>query len=88
MSELTVLTDEDILIGEDDVVVMVTAGKDDAMVEMVTGKFDDVVVMVIGRGDDVTGACFSLTPPWSETTIMFCFLAFLSLSIVNIIQCM
>ena len=46
---------------------------------------DDVVVTAVGEDDkdlmitdDVTGACISLTPPWSETTRMCCFLAFFS----------
>ena len=46
---------------------------------------DDVVVTAAGEddkdviiADDVTGACISLIPPWSETTRMFCFLAFFS----------
>ena len=63
MSELAVLEDEDIFIGENNDVVVVTAGKDETMVAMVTGKGDDVVVTVTGKGDDVTGTCFSLTPP-------------------------
>ena len=63
MSELAVLEDEDMLIGENNDVVVVTAGKDDAVVVMLTGKFDDVVVMVTGKGDDVTDVYFSLTPP-------------------------
>ena len=73
MSELAVLEDEDMLIGENNDVAVITSGKHDVAVVMVTAKFDDVVVMVTGKGDDVvvivtgkgddvTGACFSLTP--------------------------